>query len=149
MRLVSGPAGGVDHQKQVAAEVRHHQVVENAALAVGELRVALPADRDAKEVLRHQPLQRHRRILDLAGFRVERDLAHMRNVEQAGTVAGMEVFPEHPGCVLHRHVIARERHHLAAARDMQRVQRGAFQLGWRGRLVVARKHQGALPVPED
>jgi hypothetical protein len=32
---------------------------------------------------------------------------------------------------------------------MQRVQRSTFQPGLRGRLVVARKHHGALPVPED
>ncbi len=76
---------------------------------------------------------------------MEGDLAHMRNVEQAGRTAGMQVFPEHAGCELHRHVIAGERHHLAAAGHMQRVQRGAFQLG----LVVARKHHGALAVPED
>src|ERR1700722_9215194 len=28
-RLVLGLAGGVDHQKQMVAEIRHHQVVEN------------------------------------------------------------------------------------------------------------------------
>jgi hypothetical protein len=32
MRLVLGLAGGVDDQKQVAAEIRHHQIVENAAI---------------------------------------------------------------------------------------------------------------------
>ena len=84
MRLVFGLAGGVDHQKQVAAEIRHHQVVENASRTIGELRVALPASRDGKNILRHQPLQRQCRVLDLAGFRAQRDLAHMRNVEQAG-----------------------------------------------------------------
>jgi hypothetical protein len=34
----------------------------------------------------------------------------------------MEVLPEHAGGELHRHLIARERNHLAAARDMERVQ---------------------------
>ncbi len=84
MRLVLGLAGGVDHQKQVAAEIRHHQVVEDAAGIIGELRVALPARRHAENVLRHQPLQRQGGVLDLAGFRPQRDLAHMRDVEQAG-----------------------------------------------------------------
>ena len=31
MRLVLGLAGGVDDQEQMIAEIRHHQVVENAA----------------------------------------------------------------------------------------------------------------------
>ena len=31
MRLVFGLAGGVDDQKQMVAEIRHHQIVENAA----------------------------------------------------------------------------------------------------------------------
>ena len=93
MRLVLGLAGGVDHQKQMAAEIRHHQVVENAAGFVGELGVALPARRDRHDVLRHQPLQRQRGILDLAGFRPQRDLAHMRDVEQAGVRCGYADVP--------------------------------------------------------
>ena len=112
------------------AEIRHHQVVENAAGVVGELGVALPARRNAKDVLRHQPLQRQRGVLDLAGFRPQRDLAHMRDVEQAGGAAGMQVFPEHAGGELHRHVVAGERHHLAAAGHVQRMQRGGFQCGF-------------------
>ena len=92
MRLIVGLAGGVDDQKQMAAEIRHHQVVENAAVAIGKLRVALPARRNREDILRHQPLQREGRVFDLAGFRMQRDLAHMRDVEQAGTGAGMQVL---------------------------------------------------------
>ena len=66
MRLVLGLAGGVDDQKQMVAEIRHHQIVENAAIFIGELGVALPSRRNRHDVLRHQPLQRQRRILDLA-----------------------------------------------------------------------------------
>ena len=58
MRLVLGLAGGVDHQEQMVAEIRDHQIVENAAVVIGELRVALPARRNRHDVLRHQPLQR-------------------------------------------------------------------------------------------
>ena len=43
MRLVLGLAGGIDHQEQMVAEIRHHQIVENAAGGIGELRVALPS----------------------------------------------------------------------------------------------------------
>ena len=97
---------------------------------IGELGVALPPRRNRQDILRHQPLQRQARILELSGFRPQDDLAHMRDVEQAGAGAGMQMFPEHAGSELHRHVIAGKGHHLAAACDMQRVQRGAFQRGW-------------------
>ena len=142
MRLVGVLAGGVDHQEQMAAEIRHHQIVEDAAGIVGELGVALPSRRNRDDVLRHQPFQRQRRVLDLAGFRPQRDLAHMRDVEQAGAGAGMQVFPQHAGGVLHRHLIARERHHLAAAGDMQRVQRRAFQRGLGRRAQASRGPRG-------
>ena len=127
MRFVVGLAGGVDHQEQMAAEIRDHQIVENAAALVGELRVALPARCNADNILRHQPLQRGGGVLDMAGFRMQRDLAHMRDVEQAGVAAGVQMFLHHAAWILHRHVIAGERHHLGAARKMQRVQRRAFQ----------------------
>ena len=129
----------------MAAEIGHHQIVENAPEIMGELGVALPSRRNAENILRHQPFQRQRGILEPAGFRAQRDLAHMRDVEQAGRRAGMQVFPEHAGCELHRHLIAGERHHLAAAGRVQRVQRGGFQRG----MVVARKHHWALVVPGD
>ena len=111
MRLVLGLAGGVDDQEQMVAEIRHHQVVENAAVVIGELRVALPARRNRHDVLRHQPLQRQRRVLDLAGFRPQRELAHMRDVEQAGGRARVQVFLQHAGRILHRHLVAGERNH--------------------------------------
>ncbi len=97
MGLVGVLAGGIDHQEQMIAEIRDHQVVENAATRVGELRVTLPSGRDRDHVLRHQPLQRLGGILggvrDASGGRAQRDLAHMRDVEQAGRGAGMLVFP--------------------------------------------------------
>ena len=139
MRFVLGLAGGVDDQKQMVAEIRHHQVVENAAVFIGELGVALPSRCNRHDVLRHQPLQRQRRIRDLAGFRPQRELAHMRDVEQAGGASRVQVFFEHAGRVLHRHLVAREGNQLAAARHMERVQGGAFQ----GRFVAC-QHSGTL-----
>ena len=126
MRLVLGLAGGVDDQKQMVAEIRHHQIVENAAVFIGELGVALPSRCNRHDVLRHQPLQRQRRILDLAGFGTQRELAHMRDVEQPGVRSRMQVLLQHAGRVLHRHLVAREGNQLAAARHMERVQWGAF-----------------------
>ena len=137
-RLIRRLAGSVDHQEQMVAEIRHHQVVENAAVAGGELGIALPARGYRHDILRYQPFQRQRGILDPAGFRAQRDLAHMRDIEQAGGHAGVQVFPEHAGGILHRHGITRERHHPAAAARMEPVQGGVFQC----RFGVARKHRG-------
>jgi hypothetical protein len=143
MRLVGVLAGGIDHQEQMVAEIRDHQIVENAAALVRELRIALPSGRDGDHVLRHQPLQRACGVPDGAGSRAQRDLAHMRDVEQASGGAGMLVLPEHAGCVLYGHLVARERHHSGPKREMERVQGRAF----RGRFVVACKHHGPSRVP--
>ena len=48
----------------------------------------------------------------------------MGDVEQAGRGSRMEVLLQHARGVLHGHVIARERHHLAAKGHMQGVERG-------------------------
>ena len=54
-------------------------------------------------------------------------LAHMRDVEQPGGGARVQVLGEDAGGILHRHVVAGERHHARAERDMQRMQRRAWQ----------------------
>jgi hypothetical protein len=141
MRLVLGLAGGVDHHEQAIAEIGDHQIVEQAAVLVGELRVALPTRRHRNDVLGHQALQRQRGVLEAARLRAQRDLAHVGDVEQTGGGAGMQMFLQHPGRVLHGHVIAGERHHLRAAREMQRVQWRLFQ---GGRIC---KHHRALSAP--
>ena len=127
MSLIGGLAGGVDDEKQMAAKIGHHQVIENAPRLIGELGIALASRCNRQNVLRHQPFQRERRVLDLARLRPHHDLAHMRDVEQTGAAAGMEMLPEHPGRELHRHLVAGEWHHFSAARDMQRMQGRALQ----------------------
>ena len=66
VRHVLRPPRGVDHEEQVVATIGEHQVVEDAAGAVGEEPVALPAFGKAEHVHRHQRLQRRRRILQPA-----------------------------------------------------------------------------------
>jgi hypothetical protein len=102
----------------------------------------LAARGDAENVLRHQPFQRQRGVADPARFGPERDLPHVGDVEQPGGLPCVQVFLQHAGRVLHRHLVARERNQLAAQRDMQRVERGSSQ----GIGVVARKHHRALAV---
>src|ERR1700722_3836061 len=57
----------------------------------------------------------------------EKRLAHMRNVEQAGLLAGVKMFLENARRILHRHGIARERHQLSAQLQMEGVKRRLLQ----------------------
>jgi hypothetical protein len=102
-------ARGVDHQEQlVVTQVGDHQVVEDAAV-VGEHRVALHAHRQVDDVHRHQGFQ------GLGGIGAgQANLAHVRDIEQPGLLTGVLVFFHHAERVLHRHVVAGERHHAGA-----------------------------------
>ena len=55
-------------------------------------------------------------------------LAHMRDIEQPGLLAGVQMLFQDAGGILHRHLIAGERHHLAAQLQMQGVKRRAAQI---------------------
>ena len=58
-------------------------------------------------------------------------LAHMRNIEQRRARAALFVLLQYAGRILHRHVVAGERHHARAQRDVKRVQRRLTQwFGW-------------------
>lgn len=115
---------GIDDDEEVVVHVGDHQVVEDAAIIVGEETVALTSLSEAENIDRHEAFQRQRRVLIFAGAGAYGDLAHMRNVEQAGGGAGPEMFPHHAGGILHRHVVAGKRHHAGSERQMQGVKRG-------------------------
>ena len=119
MRLVGVLAGRVDDQRQMIAAIGDHQIVEDAAGRIREQRIALTILRDADNVSRHQLLERARRVGDRAGFRTQRNLSHMRHVEQAGGFARMQMLFENAQRILQRHRIAGERHHASAKLDMQ------------------------------
>ena len=51
----------------------------------------------------------------------------MRDIEQPRLLAGVQMFLENAGRILHRHLIAGERHHLAAQLEVQGVKRRAAQ----------------------
>ncbi len=123
-------ARGVDHHDEVIRVVAlagpgHHQVVEDAAGIVGEEGVALLPRREALEIRGAQPLQRARDLRE--AFAAQADLAHVRDVEQAGAAARVLMLGEDAHGVLHRHVVAGERHHLAAELDMQIVEGSSLQ----------------------
>src|SRR5271166_4537615 len=87
-------SGSVDNQKQALAaafviEPRDHQIIENIAVGIEQLRVAhLPWSKGC-DVARHKPLQTARGI----GCRKNR-LAHVRNVEEPRLSPRMKMFAD-------------------------------------------------------
>ena len=55
----------------------------------------------------------------------QKRLAHMRDVEQARLAARVVMFGQDSGRILHRHLVAGERHHAGAEREMKRMKRRA------------------------
>ncbi len=99
-------------------------------LVVGELRVALLAGCEARDVGRHQRLQRLGRIV--AGLGGEPHLAHVRDVEQAGRGPGLGMLGQDAGRILHGHLVAGEGHDARPEFAMQRVKRRALEGAGRG-----------------
>ena len=54
---------------------------------------------------------------------LDQRLTHMRNIEQPGRFAGVEVLGEDAGRILDRHVVAGEGPHARAKLDMQSMER--------------------------
>ena len=141
MRVVGFLGGGVHDEEEDAVfggvrRARHHQIVEDAAFLVGELGVTLAAGGEIDDVGRHQRFERACDRLVIGAD--QKRLPHVRDIEQPGVGPHMIVLGNDAVGILHRHLVAGERHHAAAARDMQRMQRG-FQER-RGR---SRRHVGA------
>ena len=138
-------ARGVDDHEQpavflVRGRARHHQVVDDAAGIVEQLGVALLARLQVQDIGRHQGFESG------GGGGVigsdQEGLPHVRDVEQAGSGAGVQVLFEDAQRVLHGHLVARERHHLGTQRHMLRVERRASQ-----RLVGSRGIAHLVPSP--
>ncbi len=118
-------AGGVDDQQEVIARAGDHQIVEDAAGIVGELGVALLTGSQARDVAGDQRLERLGGVLPRLGGQPH--LTHVRDIEQPGGGARLRMLGEDAGRVLHRHLVASERHQTRAELAMQRVERCAFE----------------------
>ena len=116
---------GVDHQRDTpvrAGRTGRHQVVDDAAVGVEQLGVALPPGREPDDVGGGEVLQRACGRLVIGA--VEKGLAHVGDVEQAGEGARVQVFGENAAPILDRHFVACERREARAEFDVQRVERG-------------------------
>ena len=61
----------------------------------------------------------------------QKGLPHVRDVEQPGLLARVQMLLEDAERILHRHLVAGERHHLGAERHVQLIERRALQGGVR------------------
>ena len=126
-----------------AGRARHHKVVDDPALVVEQLRIALAPGREAPKVGGAEMLEKGRDGAMIGAL--EQRLAHMGNVEQPGGFAGVEVLGEDSRGILDRHVVAGERPHARAKLDMQGVERGLLGRGF-GHRSASREKAPALRV---
>ena len=102
-------AGRVYHENQPVVAAGDKQVVEDAAVFVGELGVTHGPGGEASDIARHEALQR------LGGTVAGKpQLAHVRDVEEPGGGARVRVLRHDAGAVAHRHGIAGEGHQRGA-----------------------------------
>ena len=142
MLEIRGLAGGVDHQGQAFAlrpgrKSRDHQVVEDPAVLVGELGVADAAFSQGADIAGNQAFEAARRV----GAGQDR-LPHVRDIEQAGLLAGEQMLGDDAAAVIDRQLIASERNHAAAQRQMALMERraGGFGIFVRSVGIFVRSH---------
>ena len=87
MRDVGVLAAGIDDDQQAIAEVGDHQVIEDAAIVIGEEAVALAAVFQAKDIDRNQRFERLGGIIVGSGGGDEFDLTHVRDTSKRPAAA--------------------------------------------------------------
>ena len=83
--------------------------------------IALAAGREGDEVGGAKLLEEARDGAMVGAL--DQRLAHMRNVEQAGAFAGVQVLGQHAHGIVDRHVVAGESAHARAKLDMESMKR--------------------------
>jgi len=115
MSDVGIPAAGVHHDEQATIGSADDQIVENAALIVGEDSVAGMAGLQSLDIAGNQPLEG-----------VRDNLSHVGHIKEPGLLTAMAMLGHNTG-KLDRQRPAGEIHHLAAKFDMEVVKRGGFR----------------------
>src|SRR5262245_25219499 len=128
MRLIRFLTGRIDDKQQIVSEIGHHDVVKDPTLLARKEGIALSARRQARDVARDEAFKGESGILDAARSRIERDLSHMRDVEQTGSSACMKMLLEYARRILNWHVVPSEGHHPRSQFLVQSMQGGCFQV---------------------
>ena len=118
-------AGPVDDDQKIRRAAGEHQVIQDAGVGIEQHAVALAPGCEADDVDRHERLQsRHSVNTDNA------ELPHVRDIKQAGCVAGVQVFGHQACRILNRHAVTGKGNHARTQFQVQVVQRGAEQGGF-------------------
>ena len=110
-----------DQQDVVVAEPVGDQVVDRAAALVQEQRVLRPAGADPVDVVREHALDERDRL-----GAADLELAHVRDVEDAGVIAHRQVLGD-DALVLHRHLPSGEGNHPSSGGHVAVVERCAAE----------------------
>ena len=81
MRLVGRCSAGIDDEKQMIAAVRYQEIVEDAALGIGEKRVSLTPGGERDHIDGDKAFKAKCDVGHISLPRPERDLPHVRDVE--------------------------------------------------------------------
>ena len=130
------------------AGARHHQVVDDAAVIVEQLRVALLARREIGDD-RPGPAPPARRPWWRDRDRRDNAWPICETSNSPALLARVQMLLEDAERILHRHLVAGERHHLGAERHVQRVERRALAGllgGWLRRSCSSRVPRGLHPA---
>src|SRR5262245_53371458 len=128
MRLIRFLTRCIDYKHKIVSEIGHHDVVKDPTLLVGQEGIALSARFQANHVARDELLKSDSGIRDGARSRIERDLSHMRDVEQTGSSARMKMLLEYAQRILNWHLVPSEGHHPRSQLLVQSMQGGCFQI---------------------
>ncbi len=117
-------AGAIDDDEDfIVALVEEHQVVDDAAVVVEQQAVALPAFGQIDHIHRHQGFEGAGGV---GAFKAQ--LPHVRDIEQTGGPARVQVLGHQALVVLHRHAVAGKGDHARAHADVHVVQGGGEQI---------------------
>ena len=129
----------IDHQSQHAfAEfrfaARHHQVVDDAAVVVEQLRIALLTRLQLDKRRGHELLKKRCHGLMVLVGRDEIGLPHVRNVKEPSLLPRPQVLLHDAHGIVNGHLVTREQHHLGSGRNVALIERCPLQgLGVVGR----------------
>ena len=125
--IVKFLARGIHHHIKPAIGVvpRDHQIIENAAFLIENLRVTLLAWRKPQNISRHNFFHGAGSFFKIAAD--DETLPHVGNIKQPGVFARPIMFGHHAGWILHRHFIASKRHKLGAQGFMGLIEGGALK----------------------
>ena len=110
------------------APVGKHQIIQDAAVLIGEKAIALTTLCKTSHIDGHHRLKPRAKRGHI-GLGPQDYLPHVTDIEQARRRACVEMFFHHASRILHRHFIARKGHHLSTKGNMQVVKTQSQQVG--------------------